>query len=110
MSFLARWFEHPAASAPVAKQRLKLVLAQERLRVSPDTQSVSISFRGTREGLCITLGDGPWKDLVRELAAQLDRRAAESGFRGPRFTWRLATGRSARQNWKRFRSCLAGMR
>ncbi len=82
MSFLARWFEHPAASAPVAKQRLKLVLAQERLRVSPDTQSVSISFRGTREGLCITLGDGPWKDLVRELAAQLDRRAAESGFRG----------------------------
>lgn len=82
MSFLARWFEHPTASAPVAKQRLKLVLAQERLRVSPDTQSVSISFRGTREGLCITLGDGAWEDLTHELAAQLEHRAAESGFRG----------------------------
>ncbi len=84
MSFLARWFEHPPASRPVAKERLKVVLAQERMRISPDTQRVSISFRGTREGLCITLGDGPWKELVGELAVQLDRRDADATWRGAR--------------------------
>lgn len=84
MSFLARLFDHPGASAPVAKERLKLVLAQERLRVSPVTKSVSVSFRGTREGLCVTLGDGPWRDLIHELTAQLSRPGAESLFKNAR--------------------------
>ncbi|MEW5720357.1 MAG: cell division topological specificity factor MinE [Chloroflexota bacterium] len=42
MSFLSRIFNRPAKSdsAEVAKQRLQLVLAQDRTNISPDTLNV----------------------------------------------------------------------
>jgi septum site-determining protein MinC len=43
-----------------------------------------VSFKGTREGLSITLGEGPWRDVLNELAAQLDRPGAQSFFQGAR--------------------------
>ncbi len=52
-----------------------------------------VSFKGTREGLSITLGDGPWQDVVNELAVQLDRPGAQSFFRGARVL--LETGTRA---------------
>ncbi len=53
----------------------------------------SISFKGTRDGLCITLGEGSWRDLLDELAQQLDRPGAQSFFRGARVL--LETGARA---------------
>lgn len=53
----------------------------------------TISFKGTRDGLCITLGDGSWRDLLDELAQQLDRPGAQSFFRGARVL--LETGTRA---------------
>ncbi len=53
----------------------------------------SISFKGTRDGLCITLGEGSWRDLLDELAQQLDRPGAQSFFRGARVL--LETGTRA---------------
>ncbi len=53
----------------------------------------SISFKGTRDGLCITLGEGSWRDLLEELAQQLDRPGAQSFFRGARVL--LETGNRA---------------
>ncbi len=41
-----------------------------------------VSFKGTREGLTITLGDGEWRETMNELAAQLSRPRAQSFFRG----------------------------
>ncbi len=45
---------------------------------------MSVSFKGTREGLCITLGEGGWHDLLNELAMQLERPSAQAFFRGAR--------------------------
>ncbi len=45
---------------------------------------VSVSFKGTREGLRISLGQGNWRDLVKELTLQLERPGAQSFFRGAR--------------------------
>ncbi len=84
MRVFARMFEHSPRSASIAKERLNSVLSNERMRISPSTQSVSVSFRGTREGLCITLGNGEWNQVLTELAVQLNRRDAESYFRGAR--------------------------
>ncbi len=53
----------------------------------------SISFKGTRDGLCITLGEGSWRELLEELAQQLDRPGAQSFFRGARVL--LETGNRA---------------
>ena len=50
----------------------------------PSDQTNNISFKGTREGLLITLGEGEWRDLVNELAAQLSRPSAQSFFKGAR--------------------------
>jgi len=44
----------------------------------------SVSFKGTREGLLITLGDGAWHELLNELGMQLDRPSAQSFFQGAR--------------------------
>ncbi len=43
-----------------------------------------VSFKGTREGLSITLGEGVWRDVLNELAAQLGRPSAQSFFHGAR--------------------------
>jgi septum site-determining protein MinC len=43
-----------------------------------------VSFKGTREGLAITLGEGAWHDVLNELAAQLHRPGAQSFFQGAR--------------------------
>ncbi|MBM3128317.1 MAG: hypothetical protein FJ009_06735, partial [Chloroflexi bacterium] len=43
-----------------------------------------VSFKGTREGLAITLGEGVWHDVLNELAAQLNRPGAQSFFQGAR--------------------------
>jgi septum site-determining protein MinC len=43
-----------------------------------------ISFKGTREGLLITLGEGAWHDILNELAMQLSRPGAQSFFKGAR--------------------------
>lgn len=53
----------------------------------------SVSFKGTREGLCITLGEGGWNDLLNELALQLERPSAQAFFRGARVL--LETGTRA---------------
>ncbi len=45
---------------------------------------MTISFKGTREGLLITLGEGVWHDVLNELAAQLNRPSAQSFFKGAR--------------------------
>jgi septum site-determining protein MinC len=52
-----------------------------------------ISFKGTREGLHITLGDGTWRGIVAELTRQLNRPGAQSFFRGARV--QLDTGARA---------------
>ncbi|MBI5650980.1 MAG: septum site-determining protein MinC [Chloroflexi bacterium] len=43
-----------------------------------------VSFKGTREGLSITLGDGGWREMMSELTNQLGRPSAQSFFRGAR--------------------------
>jgi septum site-determining protein MinC len=43
-----------------------------------------VSFKGTREGLVITLGEGEWHDVLNHLAAQLSRPGAQSFFQGAR--------------------------
>jgi septum site-determining protein MinC len=43
-----------------------------------------ISFKGTREGLLIALGEGAWHDVLNELAMQLSRPGAQSFFKGAR--------------------------
>jgi septum site-determining protein MinC len=53
----------------------------------------SVTFKGVREGLIITLGEGDWRDLVNELSAQLARPQAQSFFRGARVL--LETGHRA---------------
>ncbi len=52
-----------------------------------------VSFKGTREGLTITLGEGEWRELMNELAAQLSRPQAQTFFRGARVL--LETGNRA---------------
>lgn len=54
---------------------------------------MTIGFKGTREGLLITLGEGAWHDLLNELTQQLDRPGAQSFFRGARVL--LETGSRA---------------
>lgn len=44
----------------------------------------SITFKGTRDGLCITLGEGSWQELLVELKQHLERPGAQSFFRGAR--------------------------
>ncbi|MDE3088877.1 MAG: septum site-determining protein MinC [Chloroflexota bacterium] len=44
----------------------------------------TISFKGTREGLLITLGEGAWHEVLNELAVQLSRPSAQSFFKGAR--------------------------
>jgi septum site-determining protein MinC len=44
----------------------------------------TISFKGTREGLLITLGEGAWHEVLNELAMQLSRPSAQSFFKGAR--------------------------
>jgi septum site-determining protein MinC len=44
----------------------------------------NISFRGTREGILVTLGDGEWHALLNELGEQLRRPGAQSFFQGAR--------------------------
>ncbi|MBI3914776.1 MAG: septum site-determining protein MinC [Chloroflexi bacterium] len=43
-----------------------------------------ISFKGTREGIHISLGDQPWREIMDELGQQLVRPGAQSFFRGAR--------------------------
>ena len=45
---------------------------------------MNISFKGTREGLLITLGEGAWPDVLKELTTQLSRPSAQSFFKGAR--------------------------
>jgi septum site-determining protein MinC len=45
---------------------------------------MSVTFRGSREGLRITLGEGDWSTVIADLVAQLDRPSAQSFFRGAR--------------------------
>lgn len=44
----------------------------------------TVTFRGSREGLRVTLAEGDWEGVYQELIAQLDRPAAQSFFRGAR--------------------------
>lgn len=44
----------------------------------------SVTFKGMRDGLSITLGEGEWHTVLNELAAQLSRPQAQSFFRGAR--------------------------
>jgi septum site-determining protein MinC len=44
----------------------------------------AVSFKGTREGLLVTFGEGAWHDLLTELAKQLERPGAQAFFRGAR--------------------------
>ncbi len=43
-----------------------------------------VSFKGTRNGLSITLNEGDWRSVMNELAAQLNRPRVQSFFRGAR--------------------------
>lgn len=43
-----------------------------------------VTFKGTRDGLSITLGEGEWRSVMNELAAQLSRPQVQSFFRGAR--------------------------
>jgi septum site-determining protein MinC len=52
-----------------------------------------VSFKGTREGLAVTFGDGVWDDVLNELATQLERPGAQSFFQGARVF--LETGERA---------------
>lgn len=44
----------------------------------------AVTFRGSREGLSVTLAEGEWQSVYQELIAQLERPAAQSFFRGAR--------------------------
>jgi septum site-determining protein MinC len=44
----------------------------------------AVTFKGTREGISITLGDGGWREMMDELGMQLNRPSAQSFFRGAR--------------------------
>ncbi len=52
-----------------------------------------ISFKGTREGIQISLGDQEWRAVMDELARQLIRPGAQAFFRGARV--QLETGARA---------------
>jgi septum site-determining protein MinC len=52
-----------------------------------------VSFKGTREGLSITLGEGTWHEILNELATQLNRPGAQSFFESARVL--LETGERA---------------
>lgn len=52
-----------------------------------------VSFKGTRDGLAITFGEGTWHQVLHELAAQLNRPNAQSFFQGARVF--LETGERA---------------
>lgn len=52
-----------------------------------------VTFKGTREGLSVTLGEGEWREVLHELALQLARPQAQSFFRGARVL--LETGQRA---------------
>jgi septum site-determining protein MinC len=52
-----------------------------------------VSFKGTREGLAITFGEGAWHEVLNELTAQLNRPNAQSFFQGARVF--LETGERA---------------
>lgn len=54
---------------------------------------MTISFKGTREGLSVTVGDGDWREVMYELTTQLARPQAQSFFRGARVL--LETGHRA---------------
>ena len=54
---------------------------------------MTVTFKGTREGLLVTFGEGGWHDLLNELAMQLDRPGAQSFFQGARVL--LETGERA---------------
>jgi len=43
-----------------------------------------VSFKGTREGLVVTLGEGEWHTVLNHLAAQLRRPGAQAFFQGAR--------------------------
>lgn len=43
-----------------------------------------VTFKGTRDGLSITLGEGEWRTIINELATQLNRPQVRSFFRGAR--------------------------
>ncbi len=52
-----------------------------------------ISFKGTREGIHVTVGKEPWRQIMDELTRQLSRPSAQSFFRGARV--QLDTGNRA---------------
>jgi len=54
---------------------------------------MTISFKGTREGIAITIGDGDWRQVLDELTIQLARPQTQSFFRGARVL--LETGHRA---------------
>lgn len=54
---------------------------------------MAISFKGTREGIVVTLGDGDWRQAMKELATQLARPQTQTFFRGARVL--LETGHRA---------------
>jgi septum site-determining protein MinC len=41
-----------------------------------------VSLKGTKDGLLITLGEGEWRELLADLASQLERPGAAGFFRG----------------------------
>ncbi len=43
-----------------------------------------VTFRGSRDGLRVTLAEGDWHGVYQELTAQLERPSAQSFFRGAR--------------------------
>lgn len=43
-----------------------------------------VSFKGTREGLVITLGEGAWRAVLNDLMMQLSRPGAQAFFQGAR--------------------------
>jgi septum site-determining protein MinC len=45
---------------------------------------MTISFKGTRGGLSVTVGEGDWREVMSELATQLARPQAQTFFRGAR--------------------------
>lgn len=51
----------------------------------------AVTFKGTREGVSITLGDGSWREIMNDLGTLLNRPSTRSFFRGARV--RLDTGR-----------------
>ena len=43
-----------------------------------------VTFKGTREGVAVTLGGGAWHDVLHELTTQLNRPGAQTFFQGAR--------------------------